>query len=111
MPEDHEPAARISLGKIYDEVQALRGDVASLQSDLPHHVSITKDKQDEYETRLENHGRRIYDLEHRVTQLEGNVRPRTPWYAVVGAIAAILTSVVTLTALIALTSKIGAALP
>lgn len=107
---DDAPAARITLDKIYTEVQGLRQDVTKLQGDLPHHVTFTKAKQDEYEERLENHGRRIFDLEHRVTQIEAQVRPRAPWYAVVGAIAALLASVATAITLIAIASKIGAAL-
>jgi hypothetical protein len=104
------PVARVTLDAIYSEVQGLRADVTRLQSDLPHHVTLTKGKQEEYDDRLANHGKRIFDLEHRVTQLEGQVKPRAPWYAVVGAVAAILTSGVTVITLITIASKIGAAL-
>lgn len=104
------PVARITLEAIFSEVQGLRKDVTRLQSDLPHHVTITKDKQDEYETRLANHGTRLGDLELRMTQVEGKVRPRTPWYLVVGAVGGILTSVATLFTLLIIASKVGAAL-
>ncbi|KUF05527.1 hypothetical protein [Leucobacter sp. G161] len=104
------PSARVTLDAIYSEVQGLRKDVTLLQSDLPHHVTITKDKQEEYETRLANHGTRLGSLELRVTQVEGKVRPRTPWYLVVGAVGGILTSVATLFTLLIIASKVGAAL-
>ena len=109
-PSSHVPAARVTLDAIYIEVQGLRQDVTQLQSDLPHHVTITKDKQDEYEARLANHGTRLADLDHRMAKLEGQIKPRAHWYSVVGAIAAILSSLATVIALISIASKIGAAL-
>ncbi|MEB4614010.1 hypothetical protein [Leucobacter sp. M11] len=109
MPED-QPSARVTLDAIFSEVQGLRKDVTMLQSDLPHHVTITKDKQEEYETRLANHGTRLGDLELRMTQVETSQKPRTPWYLVVGAVGGILTSVATLFTLLIMASKVGAAL-
>lgn len=104
------PVARITLEAIYAEVQGLRVDVVKIKSDLPHHVTITKDKQEEYEARLANHGSRLGDIEHRLTRLEGNQKPRTPWYSVVGGIAGIVASVATLITLITVASKLGATL-
>ena len=107
---DAPAVARITLEKIFDEVQGLREDVTRLQSDLPHHVTLTKDKQTEYETRLANHGTRLGDLELRMTQVEAKLKPRTPWYLIVGAVGTILTSAGMLLTLLSLASKIGAAI-
>lgn len=91
------PTARVTLDAIYNEVLTLREDVTRLKSDLPHHVTITKDKQEEYETRLANHGTRLGDVEHRLTRaemrietLEAERRPRPPWWVIVSAVVAIV---------------------
>lgn len=96
------PVARVDLDTIYAELAALRLTVVQLQADLPHHVSFTKAKQDEYEDRLINHGTRLGDLEHRVTRLEAQQKPAAPWYSVVGAVGTIIAAVVTVATVLTL---------
>lgn len=105
-----QPVARITLERIFDEVQGLREDVTRLQSDLPHHVTLTKDKQAEYETRLANHGTRLGDLELRMTQVEANQKPRAPWYLVTGAIGVLIAAVANLFVVLPAMAKIAAVL-
>lgn len=105
-PEEEEPAVRITLTAIYHEVLALGTQVRDLTNALPLHVSITKEKQDEYEKRLDNHGTRLGESETRLARLESLVKPRTPWYVILGAIVGILTGIGAIASLLVLLSRI-----
>ncbi|RLP76341.1 hypothetical protein D9V32_05580 [Mycetocola tolaasinivorans] len=102
-----EPAVRVTLTSIYAELGGLKSEVAALVAQLGPHVILTKEKQAEYEKRLENHGDRLGSLEGRITRLEAAQRPRAPWYAVTGAIVGILTGAGALIALIGMLGRIA----
>ncbi|MHA3724308.1 hypothetical protein ACXR2T_10555 [Leucobacter sp. HY1910] len=110
MTDTDQTAARIPLKQILDEVQAMRADVIRLQEALPHHVAFTKDKQQEYEERLANHGRRLETVEKRLLLVEAKQRPNTPWYLVVGAIVGIIAAIGGLIAIFTFMSQVSAAL-
>jgi len=107
MAEDNEPAIKITLTAIYDRVVSVEKQVADVATALPSHVSITKEKQEEYDTRLENHGTRLSTLDTRLTILETQQVPRAPWFSVVGGIVSIITGVGSFVALIAVLSQLG----
>ncbi len=107
MAEDNEPAIKITLTAIYDRVVSVERQVAEVAKDLPSHMTITKQKQEEYETRLENHGSRLSTLDTRLTILETKETPRAPWFSVVAGIAAIVTGTGSLIAVLAVLSQLG----
>lgn len=108
---DDEPAVKVTLSTIFDRVVAVEQQVSALSQALPTHVSITKDKQDEYEQRLENHGTRLSTLDTRLTILETRQTPRAPWYSVVGGVVSIIVGVGSLFALLAVLNQISATTP
>lgn len=105
---DDEPGVTITLTAIYDRVVGVEKQVGALSAELPNHVSITKDKQLEYETRLENHGGRLSTLDKRLTILEARQVPRAPWWSVVGGVVSVIAGVGTLVTLVAMLSRLGA---
>ena|SRR5690554_2406608 len=114
MAEDNEPAIKITLTAIYDRVVSVERQVAEVAKDLPSHMTITKQKQEEYETRLENHGSRLSTLDTRlsaaetkVTILETKQVPRAPWFSVVGGIVSVITGLGSLITLLAVLSQLG----
>lgn len=107
MPDD-EPAVKVTLTAIYDRVVGVEKQVADLSSTLPAHISITKEKQDEYESRLENHGMRLATLDTRLTIIETRQVPRAPWYSIIGGVVSIITGIGSLLALLAVLGQLAA---
>ncbi|WP_156027435.1 hypothetical protein [Mycetocola saprophilus] len=98
---------RVTLSAIYAEVGGLKSEVAALVAQLGPHVILTKEKQGEYEKRLENHGDRLGNIEGRLTRIEAAQRPRAPWYVVTGAVVGILTGAGALIALVGTLARIA----
>ncbi len=107
MTVSEEPAVKVTLSTIYERVVSVEQQVTKLGTDLPTHVSLTKDKQDEYEKRLENHGDRLAMLDTRVTLLESSKKPTAPWYSVIGGIAGVGSALVSAFALLTILSKLS----
>lgn len=108
---DDEPVVKITLTAIYDRVVSVEKQVGTLNDQLPNHVLITKEKQAEYETRLENHGTRLSTLDSRLTILETQQVPRAPWYSIVGGVVGLITGVGSLLALLAVLSRLSELIP
>jgi uncharacterized UPF0160 family protein len=106
MTDEPQPSVRITLSDIFHRVVAVEAQVQSLSNALPSHMAITKEKQDEYEQRLENHGTRLSTLDTRLTILETRQPVRAPWYSIVGGIVSIVTGVGGLFALIAVLNQL-----
>lgn len=104
---DEEPVVKITLTAIYERVVSVEKQVGTLSDQLPNHVSITKEKQDEYDTRLENHGTQLGNLDSRITILEAKQVPKQPWYAIAGGVVAIITGLGSLIAVLAVLSRLG----
>ena len=102
-----EPVVKVTLSTIYERVVGVEQQVARLSADLPVHVSITKDKQDEYEKRLENHGDRLAMLDTRVTLLEAGRKPPAPWYSIVAGVASIITGAGALIVLVGILAQLN----
>lgn len=100
---DTGPVVKVGLDAIHAELMQVKSAVIRLEHDLPMHVTITKTKQEEYDTRLASHGSRLTEVEHRLTRLEAAQRPATPWYQVVGAVAVIISAVVTVATVLSIT--------
>lgn len=104
---DDQPSVKITLSDIFNRVVAVETQVQSLSATLPSHVQLTKDKQEEYEQRLENHGTRLSTLDTRMTILETRQTPRAPWYSVVAGVVGILAGVGSLLTLLVVLGKLS----
>lgn len=99
----------IGLPAIYAQVQETDDKVDLLTNKIGELVAVNR-RLDSHSATIAEHDQRIDKLEIVQAVLQAQQKPSTPWPSIVTAVAAILSSVVTIGALLVMGSKIAAAL-
>lgn len=99
----------VTLPEIYDQVQKTDDKVDLLTNQIGELVAVNR-RLDSHSQSIADHDGRLDKLEIVQAVLQAQQKPSTPWPSIVTAVAAILSSVVTVGALLVMGSKIAAAL-
>ena len=99
----------ITLREVWEQGQETRELVGGLAKDVGELVAVNK-RLDSHSKTLVEHDGRLDKIEIAQAVVAANVRPRTPWHSVVGAIVGIIAGIGSLITLIVLLGQISRAL-
>ncbi len=102
-----DPGVVVTLREIYERQQATEEKLDSVLVAVEQLVAVNK-RLDHHHDWLNDHGSRLSVLETAQAVAAAQIRPRAPWYSVVGAIVGIIAGVTGLVTLISIASKLGA---
>lgn len=99
----------VTLDEIYAQVKDTDNKVDKLATAVGDMVAINK-RLDQHHDRLNDHGTRLSVIETSQAVQAAVQRPKPPWYAVVGGIAAVVAGIGGLFGLIAVLGQVATAL-
>ncbi|MFD5864347.1 hypothetical protein ACFWGP_05310 [Agromyces sp. NPDC127015] len=120
------------IATLTENVHAMQLQLALLNERLPAHIESTATKLEEHDTRLGNHGSRLYDREKEAIELRAKIaealrliaeeraareaasaaaeRRRTPWTGIIAAVASIIGALGTVVTLLIVYAAVAPAL-